>query len=400
MNWASVKELCTEKSNNMIWSRMNSYKTNLISFKFPLTPEGGPNVKSISISLLIFTRFILKKFQSITSRQKCPEPGSVSGIRSTSLISIIISPINYILSKAFNSKFFAHYFSPLTPEGEHNASQLFISFYFSNLFDQTKFLPFTLSRNYPESGSPSGIRGKKLISIIISPINYILSKAFNSKFFAHYFSPLTPEGEHNASQLFISFYFSNLFDQTKFLPFTLSRNYPESGSPSWVRGNAMIYKLFFFILLLLTSCYSFRSAAVDPNIKSFTVLTFENHADNAPATIAINFTEKLKDKFRKEARLKFVDIDPDISFSGLIEDFSVSSQAPTAEQTSALSRLTIRVKVDFENKHDENKNWSQSFSFYQDFAGTQNLLDVQDGLITKISDQIVEDIYNKAFGDW
>lgn len=167
----------------------------------------------------------------------------------------------------------------------------------------------------------------------------------------------------------------------------------------------MVYKYFHMILelmicLTIPSCYSLKSTSIDPSVNTFFVSPFESRAENSPATLAINFSEQLKDKIRRESRLRFVDTDPDLSFSGNIEDFSVSSQAPTADNVSALSRLTIRVHVEFENKHDEKKNWSQSFSFFQDYDGKQNLLDVQESLITTINKQIIEDIFNKAFGDW
>ena len=160
------------------------------------------------------------------------------------------------------------------------------------------------------------------------------------------------------------------------------------------------YWMVTFSFVFMSACYSFKSTSIDPAITTFTVLPFEGRADNGPVTLPITFTEKLKDKIRRESRLRFIDTDPDITFSGVLEDFNVTSQAPTAENLSALSRLSIRVKVDFENKHDETKNWSQSFSFFQDFDGTLNLLDIQEGLVDKITNQLTEDIFNKAFGDW
>lgn len=158
--------------------------------------------------------------------------------------------------------------------------------------------------------------------------------------------------------------------------------------------------VFLFFIFLSAGCYSFKSTSIDPSIITFFVMPFENRADNGPVTLPIIFSEKLKDKVRRESRLKLSDTDPDINFSGYIRDFSVISQAPTADNTSALSRLTISVQVEFENRHDESKNWNQSFSYFQEFDGRTNLLDIQESLMEKINNQLVEDIFNKAFGDW
>jgi len=157
--------------------------------------------------------------------------------------------------------------------------------------------------------------------------------------------------------------------------------------------------LLFFVILTL-GCYSFKSTSIDPAITTFFVIQFENRADNGPVTLPVSFSEKLKDKIRRESRLKLTDTDPDITFSGTIRDFNVISQAPTADNTSALSRLTISVQVEFENRHDETKNWNQSFTYFQEFDGRTNLLDIQEGLMERINNQLVEDIFNKAFGDW
>ncbi|MEL6987465.1 MAG: LPS assembly lipoprotein LptE, partial [Bacteroidota bacterium] len=69
-------------------------------------------------------------------------------------------------------------------------------------------------------------------------------------------------------------------------------------------------------------------------------------------------------------------------------------------ETTAFNRLQINVQVDYQNNLDEKDKWSQNFSFFENFASDQNLLDVQDDLINLIYDQIVEDIFNKAFTNW
>ena len=52
------------------------------------------------------------------------------------------------------------------------------------------------------------------------------------------------------------------------------------------------------------------------------------------------------------------------------------------------------------NKLDEEKNFEQEFSFYQDFPQNQTLTQVEKVLIPKLSDQIILDLFNKIAGDW
>jgi hypothetical protein len=123
-------------------------------------------------------------------------------------------------------------------------------------------------------------------------------------------------------------------------------------------------------------------------------------AQNAPATIDRDFTEALKDKIRTESRLDLVAQNPDVLFSGSIVGFDVRSVAPQPGETVAFNRLTIRVKVKYENFVQEDKDYDEVFSFFADFPSDAVLTDVQDELIDTIFTQILEDIFNKTFTDW
>ena len=151
---------------------------------------------------------------------------------------------------------------------------------------------------------------------------------------------------------------------------------------------------------LLTSCYSFKNVSMSPDLQTFYVGDFELKVQNAPATLDKEFTEDLKDKIRAQSRLELVEIDPDIFYEGAITRYRVTSVAPQPNETTAFNRLEISVKVEFYNAHDEDKDWVQSFSFFADYPADDILTDVQDELIDIIFEQILEDIFNKSFGDW
>jgi len=93
---------------------------------------------------------------------------------------------------------------------------------------------------------------------------------------------------------------------------------------------------------------------------------------------------------------------------GSVTTFNVQSVAPerrtdgggATEFGSSLNRLTIAIQVDYVNNQDDEDNWSQSFSFFQDFDNMTNLSDVQDDLIETILSQISTDIFNKSFTNW
>jgi len=158
------------------------------------------------------------------------------------------------------------------------------------------------------------------------------------------------------------------------------------------------------VTLILSACYSLKGIAIDPATNTFYVATFENTANNVVPNLDQDFTEALRRKIRDNSRLRFTDINPDIEFSGAITSYRITAQAPEAGETVSFNRLTITVSVDYvDNKKDENskdRKWTKSFSFFENFEASQNILDIQDGLIEDINTELVERIFNHSFTSW
>lgn len=170
---------------------------------------------------------------------------------------------------------------------------------------------------------------------------------------------------------------------------------------SW--GSAPSYSfltLLTLLTLLTSSCYSLRSTAIPPEIDTFYVETFGNRAENVVPTLAPLFTERLKDKIRTESRLNYVEVDPDITFSGYVTEYLVTPRVVQEGNDANFSDLKITILVNCESVSDEYEAWEQRFSFAVPFDNTQNLLAIQEELIGQVNDQLAEDIFNKAFNNW
>lgn len=155
--------------------------------------------------------------------------------------------------------------------------------------------------------------------------------------------------------------------------------------------------------LAFGGCYSFKGISIDPNIKTYFVQNFENVAPNAPPTLAVDFTERLKDKIRTETPLILKSEEPDAEFSGRIVDYRVVPLAPQPGEVVARNKLEIRMQVTYTvNKEGGEGSWpaERQFSFFSEFSNTDDLLTVQDQLIKTITDQLLEDIFNAAFNNW
>lgn len=162
--------------------------------------------------------------------------------------------------------------------------------------------------------------------------------------------------------------------------------------------------LLIILLFSQSSCifYSFKGISIPPDVDTFYVEDFNvsKRARNSPSDISQKFAEALRRKVTNESRLRYVENDPHINFSGEIIDYSVNSVAPEEGNTTALNRLEIRIKVNFTNTQREEEDWSNNFSFFQDYDSSSDLQSIEDGLIDDIFIQLTEDVFNKAFTNW
>ena len=154
------------------------------------------------------------------------------------------------------------------------------------------------------------------------------------------------------------------------------------------------------LLIVNCSCYTFRGASLDPNLKTIQIQNFQFQTAGGPPNLSLQFNEKLKEYFQRNTSLKTANVNPDLMFEGAITGFTVEPKAASSDDKGGLNRLTITISVKFTNAKNDEKSYDQEFSFYQDFAQTQTITAVQGELVPKILDQIVLDIFNKTAGEW
>lgn len=156
-------------------------------------------------------------------------------------------------------------------------------------------------------------------------------------------------------------------------------------------------------LLTISSCsvnYSFTGASIAEDVKTVSVKTFPNHAPLANVTLSQTFTEALKDIFISQTNLNLVTQNGDLIFEGAITDYKISPEAIQGDETAALNRLSITVKVIFVNTKDETQNFETSFTRFAQYNSSQDLSAVEDGLIEEINTQLTQDIFNKSVSNW
>lgn len=157
------------------------------------------------------------------------------------------------------------------------------------------------------------------------------------------------------------------------------------------------------IILSLNSCrisYSFSGASISPETKTVSIQYFQNQAPLFQPTLSNTFTEALKDRMTSQTSLELVSSSGDLNFEGEITNYSSNPLAIQGNETAALNRLSITVRVKFTNEKDSKFSFDRQFTQFTDYESSKSLSSVENELILTIVEKLTEDIYNAALTNW
>lgn len=159
--------------------------------------------------------------------------------------------------------------------------------------------------------------------------------------------------------------------------------------------------LLFCGVISCTVSYKFNGASIDyTKVKTITITEFPNQSPLVYAPLSQVFTEKLKDAYVTQTRLKFVQQDGDLNLSGQITGYELTPQAVKQDAYASETRLKITVRVNFSNSTNSDEDFEKLYSAYRDFSNEQMITDVQDALIQEICYEIADLIYNDTVAKW
>lgn len=158
----------------------------------------------------------------------------------------------------------------------------------------------------------------------------------------------------------------------------------------------------FILVQGIPSCgiYSFTGTSIQPDVKTFTINYIENKAMKVNPSLSNELTEALRDRFKKMTRLEEVEEDGDLEFSGQITGYEIRATAITADEYAAQNRLTVNVKIQFENRKADTDNFDKTFSAYADYSSERTLDEVEAALCAEIIEKLVEEIFNASVAQW
>jgi hypothetical protein len=161
------------------------------------------------------------------------------------------------------------------------------------------------------------------------------------------------------------------------------------------------------ILLLATTTlvgcgiYSFTGGQFS-GAKTFSVEYFKPQSAMATPLYAQRFTESLKDLLLAQSPLRITEKNGELTFSGSVVDYRTAPVAVQsgAAETASLNRLTITVKVKYDNTLDPTLSFEKTFSKFADYDANQDLFTIEESLWSLINEQLTQEIYNASVGNW
>ncbi len=164
-----------------------------------------------------------------------------------------------------------------------------------------------------------------------------------------------------------------------------------------------LFKILILLFVLSTqSCgiYSFTGGSAG-DAKTIQIDYFPNNAPLVEPSLSTVVKTKLEDRFLQQTNLDLVKDAGDLVFSGEITKYRISPAAATSSQIAAKNRLTIGIKVRFENKLDPDKNFDKTFSHFYDYSANDMLIgSVLEEAFDVILEKITQDIFNEALAQW
>ena len=172
-----------------------------------------------------------------------------------------------------------------------------------------------------------------------------------------------------------------------------------------IKQNLIYLSIVLFICSAFVQCrvsYSFTGASIPIEAKTFSVKRFENMASTVNPLLSNTLTDQLYMRLNSSTSLSSSPLDADIAFEGTITNYNVSPIAIQGGEATvaAQNRLTIGVKVKFQNRYDSKTNFDSSFSQYADFDASKDFTGIEQSLVDEIVEKLVTDIFNKALVNW
>ncbi len=166
---------------------------------------------------------------------------------------------------------------------------------------------------------------------------------------------------------------------------------------------------FLGLVLLCTamSCYTFTGSSLSPETKTVQINEFINNAPLVNPTLAQQFSTDIQNRFLQRTTLKGTKENPDLLIEGEITDYSISPttissnvDAVGGNIQAAQNKLTISVRVHYENKIEPDKSFDRTFTDEAVFSSDLDINAIEASQVKLVNERIINRIFNDIVANW
>lgn len=178
----------------------------------------------------------------------------------------------------------------------------------------------------------------------------------------------------------------------------VSKNNPTSRS---IIILTVILAISMTTLAACTINYKFNGASIDyTQTKTIQIGAFPIRSTYVWAPMQSIFQNKLTDIFASQTRLRQVKRNGDLVLEGEIVGFDQFNKGVSNSGYSNQVQLKMTVNVRFTNNKKHEEDFEQKFTAQTTYDATQQLITVQEELVTEMCKDITEQIFNATVANW
>ena len=152
---------------------------------------------------------------------------------------------------------------------------------------------------------------------------------------------------------------------------------------------------------LIRHGYKFNGASIDyTKVKSIQIGNFPIRSTYVWSPMQSIFQNKLTDIYASQTRLKQVKRNGDLVLEGEIVGFDQFNKGISNSGYSNQVQLKMTVNVRYTNNKNHAEDFEQKFTATSTYDATQQLINVQEELVTEMCKDITDQIFNATVANW
>ncbi|MBW8361812.1 MAG: hypothetical protein K0M56_06435 [Kaistella sp.] len=174
-----------------------------------------------------------------------------------------------------------------------------------------------------------------------------------------------------------------------------------------IRKTTAFTGFLFLFTIFFQSCYSFTGSSLSPETKTIQISDFPNNAALVNPSLAQQFSTDIQNRFLQRTTLKGTKENPDILIEGEISDYTISPttisspvNSPGGNIQAAQNKLTITVKVHYENKIEPEKSFDRTYSDEAVFSSDLDINQIEVSQVKIVNERIINKIFNDIVANW